>query len=290
MLAFARRQDLKPERSTCTQLVAAWPSCCSARSGRRSSVEIAIARRPAAGRDRSRTSSKLALLNLAVNARDAMHGRRRDHHRGATRDASARQRGAARAGTLCLPVGDRHRRGHGRGDARSAPPSRSSPPRASARAPGLGLSMVHGLAEQSGGTLLLKSRPGEGTTAEIWLPAHGPRRRRRRRAAAPQPRRRPMPARRLTILAVDDDALILMNTVAMLEDLGHRSSRRIRGKRGARRCWTEDEHRPAWSPTMRCRSMTGAQLGDRGSVALLPACRSSSRPATPNCPPARKST
>jgi signal transduction histidine kinase len=36
---------------------------------------------------------------------------------------------------------------------------------------GLGLSMVHGFAEQSGGKLVLKSRPGEGTIAEIWLPA-----------------------------------------------------------------------------------------------------------------------
>ena len=36
---------------------------------------------------------------------------------------------------------------------------------------GLGLSMVQGLAEQSGGALILKSAPGQGTTAEIWLPA-----------------------------------------------------------------------------------------------------------------------
>ena len=35
---------------------------------------------------------------------------------------------------------------------------------------GLGLSMVHGMAEQMGGRLILKSRPGEGTMAEIWLP------------------------------------------------------------------------------------------------------------------------
>ncbi len=35
---------------------------------------------------------------------------------------------------------------------------------------GLGLSMVHGLAAQSGGALRLSSRPGAGTTAELWLP------------------------------------------------------------------------------------------------------------------------
>src|SRR5204863_8260900 len=36
---------------------------------------------------------------------------------------------------------------------------------------GLGLSMVHGMAEQMGGRLVIISAQGEGTTAEIWLPA-----------------------------------------------------------------------------------------------------------------------
>ena len=35
---------------------------------------------------------------------------------------------------------------------------------------GLGLPMVHGLAEQSGGCFVLKSQKGKGTTAELWLP------------------------------------------------------------------------------------------------------------------------
>jgi CheY-like chemotaxis protein len=84
---------------------------------------------------------------------------------------------------------------------------------------GLGLSMVHGLAEQSGGRLRIESRPGQGTRVELWLPvAEGawtpatvftaP--------AAPEGETRP-----LSVLAVDDDVLVLMNTAAMLEDLGH---------------------------------------------------------------------
>ena len=48
--------------------------------------------------------------------------------------------------------------------------SRSSRPRALGQGTGLGLSMVHGLAAQLGGMLNLKSEPGQGTTAEIWLP------------------------------------------------------------------------------------------------------------------------
>ena len=85
---------------------------------------------------------------------------------------------------------------------------------------GLGLSMVHGFAEQSGGRFILDSRKGKGTTAELWLPV----------AAMPAPetdpadKRKAVPVNRtrpLVVLAVDDDALVLINTVGMLEDLGH---------------------------------------------------------------------
>jgi signal transduction histidine kinase len=54
---------------------------------------------------------------------------------------------------------------------------------------GLGLSMVHGLSEQLGGRLHLKSRKGEGTTAELWLPAgRSSSRMPRARAGKPPPR------------------------------------------------------------------------------------------------------
>jgi CheY-like chemotaxis protein len=82
---------------------------------------------------------------------------------------------------------------------------------------GLGLSMVHGFAEQSGGRLILHSQKNKGTTAELWLPVA---------TTSADPissvhARTTTPLRPLRIMAVDDDALVLMNTVAMLEDLGH---------------------------------------------------------------------
>ena len=82
---------------------------------------------------------------------------------------------------------------------------------------GLGLSMVHGFAEQSGGRFILRSQKDRGTTAELWLPVA-------KASAQPVVPAPAVPAkslRPLTILAVDDDALVLMNTVGMLEDLGH---------------------------------------------------------------------
>lgn len=87
--------------------------------------------------------------------------------------------------------------------------------------------MVHGIVEQSGGSLVLTSSPGQGTRAEIWLPALAE----ELRAATMQPAAGAgaVPARsvdagqpaRLSVLAVDDDVLVLRNMVEMMEDLGH---------------------------------------------------------------------
>lgn len=80
--------------------------------------------------------------------------------------------------------------------------------------------MVHGLAEQSGGALILKSQPGSGTIAELWLPAANPA---SAQALADQPAAAldDFITGPLSVLLVDDDPLVLANTAAMLEDLGH---------------------------------------------------------------------
>jgi CheY-like chemotaxis protein len=82
--------------------------------------------------------------------------------------------------------------------------------------------MVQGLAEQSGGMLNLRSIPGVGTTAEIWLPAAT----RASLGVSPSgvdgfrvPHKQDQTP--LKVLVVDDDPLVLSNTAAMLEDLGH---------------------------------------------------------------------
>jgi CheY-like chemotaxis protein len=82
---------------------------------------------------------------------------------------------------------------------------------------GLGLSMVHGMAMQAGGRLVLKSELEKGTIAELWLPIDAAGVSATNAASAS----RPVARTSLTILAVDDDPLVLLNTVTMLEDLGH---------------------------------------------------------------------
>jgi len=84
---------------------------------------------------------------------------------------------------------------------------------------GLGLSMVKGMAEQCGGRFALTSELGKGTTAEIWLAVA------KEEQTAAEPAavqvRAPAQVERLRVLAVDDDAIVLLNTVTMLEDMGH---------------------------------------------------------------------
>jgi CheY-like chemotaxis protein len=156
-----------------------------------------------------------SLLNLAVNARDAMPG-------GGILTIAARNE---------VTVGDAKLR-PGRyvrltlsdtGEGMDADTlAHATEPffttKGTGKGTGLGLSMVHGMVEQLGGQLILHSKPDEGTAVEIWLPA----------AALPaetDDSEAPTPAidrmQALTILAVDDDALVLANTRAMLEDLGH---------------------------------------------------------------------
>jgi PAS domain S-box-containing protein len=161
---------------------------------------------------------ELAILNLCMNARDAMPD-------GGEITVSARREAIAGEHRTCLPPGDYlclSVRDHGQGMdsdtlAKAAEPFFTT--KGVGKGTGLGLPMVHGMAEQMHGRLLLDSVPGQGTTAEIWLPVA---RDGTAVAGADAVADTQAPAyRALTILAVDDDALVLFNTVAMLEDLGH---------------------------------------------------------------------
>jgi PAS domain S-box-containing protein len=84
---------------------------------------------------------------------------------------------------------------------------------------GLGLSMVQGMTEQLGGRLSVSSRLGQGTTVEIWLPAYGAAVVKKEPPAAPKATE--AKNRKLVTVVVDDDRLVLTNTSAMLEDAGH---------------------------------------------------------------------
>jgi len=158
---------------------------------------------------------ELALLNLSVNARDAMAG-------GGTITISAEPETQAAGGRLSAGTYVRIQvidTGSGMDEATLA---RATEPffttKGLGKGTGLGLSMVDGLASQSGGQFVLSSTPGVGTTAELWLPATE-----QLPVSEPDPRAPSMAATspRLIVLVVDDDSLVLSSTMAMLEELGH---------------------------------------------------------------------
>lgn len=164
---------------------------------------------------------ELALVNLVVNARDAM-----PMGGNITIGAGTRTVGSVTrvddltelpGGTyLCVWVQDT---GTGMDEttlARAAEPFFTT--KGVGKGTGLGLAMVHGFAAQSGGKLLLKSSPDVGTTAEIWLPVAIAEAKR----ASVVPALEPVAATgSLRIIAVDDDPLVLLSTAEMLRELGH---------------------------------------------------------------------
>ena len=216
MLAFARRQELKPSAVDIPTLFAGMRDLLQRSLGPMISIDARFpALLPPVETDPGQLET--ALVNIAVNARDAMHEQ-------GTITIEAREETVSGDPELAdgryvrLATTDT---GDGMDEEtlrRASEPFFTT--KDIGKGTGLGLSMVHGLARQSGGRLVLKSAPGRGTTAEIWLPVAVPAAVASVEARAEAPET--LDRRGLTVLAVDDDALVRMNTVAMLEDLGHR--------------------------------------------------------------------
>ncbi|MET0137646.1 MAG: PAS domain S-box protein [Sphingobium sp.] len=216
MLAFARKQELKLQSVDCFALVRDMAELLGTTLGR--TIEIETRFPLSLGLARADPAQlELALLNLAVNARDAM---------------AEGGRIVIEATELGLTSGERHDLAAGRYirltvtdqgmgmDAETL--SRATEPffttKGTGKGTGLGLSMVHGFAQQCGGGITIKSAVGEGTSVSLWLPlATAP-------AAATvgdQGDAVGVTVDPLVILAVDDDELVLTNTAGMLEALGH---------------------------------------------------------------------
>ena len=218
LLAFSRRQELKPEAVDVLLLV----------SGMRELLERALGHGvglrtqfdgplPAALVDANQL--ELALLNVALNARDAMPN-------GGTLTISAGKYSQSVEGTdSSLAPGDYVRiriadDGIGMDEMTLA---KATEPFFTTKGPGkgtgLGLSMVHGLAAQSGGLLRIHSEPNVGTTIELSLPMA---KAATQTADGDVPPSVPAPyIGPCTVLIVDDDLLVMTGMSAMIEDLGH---------------------------------------------------------------------
>jgi signal transduction histidine kinase/CheY-like chemotaxis protein len=212
LLAFARQQDLRAVPVDLRTLIQGMSDLLQRSLGPRVALRLDIPQGlPAARVDANQL--ELAILNLAINARDAMPD-------GGSIDIKVVQYQASNdpalksGGYLKLSVIDAGVGMTAEILKRAVEPFFSSKPLG--KGTGLGLSMVHGLAVQLGGTLQLSSTVGKGTTATLVLPV-----------ATNLPKMEsPMHSaqkvkRSAVILFVDDDPLIAMSTTEMLEDLGH---------------------------------------------------------------------
>jgi signal transduction histidine kinase len=217
LLAFARRQDLKPESVDLVALIAGMDDLIERALGPGiRMLKILPDNLPRIRVDANQL--ELALLNLVVNARDAMPLSGVLTLRATVlnfeQDANAR---LSPGSYVKLSVTDN---GAGMDAATLA---KATEPFFTTKGPGkgtgLGLSMVHGLAIQSGGEMVISSKPGEGTNVDLLLPqseksaeifrdviSH----------AGANPGIAPQ-----KVLVVDDDPLVSLGTSEMLSDLGH---------------------------------------------------------------------
>ena len=212
LLAFARQQDLRAVPVDLRDLIQGMSDLLERSLGPRIALRLDLPEGlPPARVDVNQL--ELAILNLAINARDAMPDGGSIDIKVAEYQASNDP--ALKPGRyLTLSVIDTGLGMTAEILKRAVEPFFSSKPLG--KGTGLGLSMVHGLTVQLGGVLQLSSTEGKGTTAALVLPVA---------TAAPEAEGPvhavPKGNRSAVILFVDDDPLIAMSTTEMLEDLGH---------------------------------------------------------------------
>jgi signal transduction histidine kinase len=223
LLAFARRQPLQPVPIQIRDLLHGVRELIFSTAGPRIRVEFEVdPGLPPARADANQL--EMALLNLSVNARDAMRdggalvisARRREIALGPGPESAGRPR-------LDLPPGDYVAigvadTGVGMDEEtlrRCVEPFFST--KGLGRGTGLGLSMVHGLASQLGGALEIESAPGHGSRFTLWLPASE----RLDHAAADAPAAPEARPVRGLALVVDDEDLVRASTADMLAELGY---------------------------------------------------------------------
>ena len=218
LLSFARRSSLSPESLDVNELVLGLADLLRRSLGESVSLKLVLA--PGLWPvtiDASLTEN--ALMNLAINARDAMEARGE-----LLIETGMRSLDAASASLFDLPAGDYVTLGvadDGAGIARDDLPRVFDPfftTKSTTGGHGLGLSMVYGFARQSGGHVAVDSAPGEGARFTLLLPRGEPA---DTEVAAQTPTVRVIPQHRRLILVVEDDERVRRLTVRRVRYLGH---------------------------------------------------------------------
>ncbi|HWI76190.1 MAG TPA: response regulator [Sphingomicrobium sp.] len=218
LLAFARRQKLEPRPIDLQSLREAVSDLLTHTLGGLVHIDWRIDK---ASWDvlADRAQLELALVNLIINARDAMPD-------GGTIVITAQNAKAEAGDESGLDAGDYVRIAIADTGSGIAPEDLEKvmdpffTTKAIGKGSGLGLSMVYGFARQSNGAFRIDSALGKGTTAELWLPRASERA--ARDVPPPAAMKRKGAPRKLSILLVDDHAHVRSTTAAVLSDFGHK--------------------------------------------------------------------
>lgn len=217
LLAFSRRQPLNPRAVEINRLVKGMTELVKRTLGERIDVQTELATDLwRVGIDENQLEN--ALLNLAVNARDAMPDGGCLHIQTSNQSFEHGEPDGLTAGDyVALTVGD-----NGSGMSPEVLAHAFEPfftTKAVGQGTGLGLSQVYGFVKQSGGHVRIESIPGSGTTVQILLP-------RLMHSAGDSDESSETPvadagAARETVLVVEDDAGVRTYTVEVLRELGY---------------------------------------------------------------------
>jgi CheY-like chemotaxis protein len=219
LLAFSRRQTLEPKPTDVNRLVASLDELVRRTMGPAVQVEVVAA----VGLwttlvDPNQLEN--ALLNLCINARDAMPAGGRLTIETANRwleEPAALERDLPPGAYVTLCVSDNGTGMSPEVAARAFDPFFTTKP--IGQGTGLGLSMIYGFARQSGGQVRIYSELGLGSTICLYLPRH------LGSAAAPEDdlsfAQAPRVGNGETILVVDDEPAIRVLVAEMLDDLGY---------------------------------------------------------------------
>ena len=248
LLAFARRQALAPETFDAAERLRRICDMVKTIAGSRIRLDLdtdcgACFVHADAGQ------FETAIVNLAVNARDAMDGE----------------------GVLSIRIGPAEDkddavavsiRDTGSGIPAEALPHIFEPfytTKAVGKGTGLGLSQVYGFARQSDGDVQVHSQPGEGTTFTLLLPRAAPEDCAQASAAATPP----VPEQSLSILVVEDNAQVGEFAVQIFEELGHRPTLAINGEAALAVLEDRAESFDLVFSDVVMPGMTGIELGER---------------------------
>jgi CheY-like chemotaxis protein len=249
LLAFARRQPLRPEIIDVNELIRDMTDLLDRTLGERIEVKTALSPETCSV-EADRAQLESALLNVAVNARDAMADGGQLTIRTAIFDEAPSRR------MIALSVSDS---GVGMDPDtldRAFEPFFTT--KATGKGTGLGLSQVYGFASQSGGEVRIDSAPGSGTTVTLLLPCNGGGGSRARKAeihAGIEPRRTGR------ILLVEDNEEVGEFAESLLGELGHKVVR-VRSGEAAREAALDNDYDAVFTDVV-MPGMSGLELADQ---------------------------